>query len=46
MLLIILICMTGIGAGDSRGHGRFIFDNLILPILLRRIYDDKNLRRW
>ena len=37
-----LVCMTGIGAGDSRGHGRFIFDNLILPLLLGRIYIDKN----
>ena len=37
-----LICMTGIGAGDSRGHGRFIFDNLILPVMLGRIYVDKN----
>ncbi|MEM9510310.1 MAG: SDR family oxidoreductase [Cyanobacteria bacterium P01_E01_bin.35] len=37
-----LICMTGIGAGDSKGHGRFVFDNLILPIMLGRIYADKN----
>ncbi|WP_019506199.1 NAD(P)-dependent oxidoreductase [Pleurocapsa sp. PCC 7319] len=37
-----LVCMTGIGAGDSKGHGRFIFDNLILPIMLGRIYVDKN----
>lgn len=37
-----LVCMTGIGAGDSKGHGRFVFDNLILPIMLGRIYVDKN----
>ena len=37
-----LICMTGIGAGDSKGHGRFVFDRLILPIMLGRIYVDKN----
>lgn len=37
-----LVCMTGIGAGDSKGHGRFVFDNLILPLLLGRIYVDKN----
>jgi len=37
-----LVCMTGIGAGDSKGHGRFIFDNLILPAMLGRIYVDKN----
>ena len=37
-----LICITGIGAGDSRGHGGFAFNNLILPLLLRKVYDDKN----
>ena len=37
-----LVCMTGIGAGDSRGHGRLVFDSLILPLLLGRIYQDKN----
>ena len=37
-----LVCMTGIGAGDSKGHGKFVFNNLILPIMLGRIYVDKN----
>ena len=37
-----LICMTGIGAGNSKGHGRFIFNNIIQPIMLGRIYVDKN----
>lgn len=37
-----LICITGIGAGDSAGHGGFLFDNLILPFLLRKVYADKN----
>ena len=37
-----LVCMTGIGAGDSKGHGRFVYDKLILPLLLGRIYVDKN----
>lgn len=37
-----LVCMTGIGAGDSRGHGRSIFSNFIYPVLLGRIYEDKN----
>lgn len=37
-----LVCITGIGAGDSKGHGGFAFDNLIFPLLLRRVYDDKN----
>lgn len=37
-----LVCITGIGAGDSAGHGGFLFDNLIFPILLRNVYADKN----
>jgi uncharacterized protein YbjT (DUF2867 family) len=37
-----LIAITGIGAGDSRGHGGFAFDRLILPLLLRRVYADKD----
>jgi len=37
-----LVCITGLGAGDSRGHGGFVFDNFILPLLLRKVYDDKN----
>jgi uncharacterized protein YbjT (DUF2867 family) len=37
-----LVCITGLGAGDSRGHGGFLFDTLIFPLLLRKVYDDKN----
>jgi putative NADH-flavin reductase len=37
-----LISITGIGAGDSRGHGGFFYDKIILPILLKRIYEDKD----
>jgi len=37
-----LVCITGIGAGDSAGHGGFLFDNLIFPLLLRKVYADKN----
>jgi uncharacterized protein YbjT (DUF2867 family) len=37
-----LICITGIGAGDSAGHGGFVFDKLIFPLLLRKVYADKN----
>ncbi len=36
-----LICMTAIGAGNSRGHGRFVFRNFIEPILLRNIMKDR-----
>ncbi len=37
-----LVCITGVGAGDSRGHGGFLYDRLVLPLLLRNVYDDKN----
>lgn len=37
-----LVTITGIGAGDSAGHGGFLFDNLILPLRLRKVYADKN----
>lgn len=36
------LCITGMGAGDSRGHGGFVYDRLILPLLLGRIYTDKD----
>jgi uncharacterized protein YbjT (DUF2867 family) len=37
-----LVCITGMGAGDSAGHGGFVFDHLIFPLLLRHVYADKN----
>jgi len=37
-----LIGITGIGAGDSAGHGGFLFDKLIFPLLLRKVYADKD----
>ena len=37
-----LVCITGLGAGDSRGHGGVFFDRLFLPLMLRKVYADKN----
>ncbi|MBK1836633.1 SDR family oxidoreductase [Azospirillum sp. YIM B02556] len=37
-----LVTITGIGAGDSAGHGGFLFDHVIFPLLLRKVYADKN----
>jgi hypothetical protein len=37
-----LVAITGIGAGDSAGHGGVLFDKLICPLLLRHVYADKN----
>jgi putative NADH-flavin reductase len=36
-----LVCITGIGAGDSKGHGGFLYDRLFHPFLLDEIYIDK-----
>jgi len=37
-----LVCVTGIGAGDSKDHGGFLYDKIINPLLLKTIYEDKN----
>jgi putative NADH-flavin reductase len=37
-----LVCVTGIGAGDSRGHGGGLYDRVIQPLLLNSIYADKD----
>jgi uncharacterized protein YbjT (DUF2867 family) len=37
-----LVCITGMGAGDSRGHGGFLYDRVIQPWLLGPIYRDKD----
>lgn len=36
------LCVTGIGAGDSKGHGGFLYDRLFKPLLLRTVYEDKD----
>jgi putative NADH-flavin reductase len=37
-----LVAVTGIGAGDSKGHGGFFYDRVINPLLLGTIYADKD----
>jgi putative NADH-flavin reductase len=37
-----LICVTGIGAGDSKGHGGFLYDTIVNPLMLKTIYADKD----
>ncbi len=39
-----LIAITGLGAGDSRGHGGFLYDVFAFPLILKRIYDDKDIQ--
>jgi putative NADH-flavin reductase len=38
-----LICVTGFGAGDSRGRGGFLY-NAAFHLLVGRIYDDKDVQ--
>ena len=37
-----LICVTGIGAGDSRGHGGLLYDCIFRPFLFWPVYADKD----
>lgn len=36
------VAVTGIGAGDSKGHGGFLYDKIFKPLLLKTIYADKD----
>jgi putative NADH-flavin reductase len=36
-----LICITGVGAGESKGHGPWYYNRLIQPLMLRGVYEDK-----
>lgn len=37
-----MLAVTGIGAGDSRGHGGFFYDRILQPLALKTIYEDKD----
>ncbi len=37
-----LVCITGVGAGDSLGHGGFFYDRVFQPLMLRKVYQDKD----
>jgi uncharacterized protein YbjT (DUF2867 family) len=41
-----LIAVTGLGAGDSRGHRGLLYDAVVFPLLLKRVYDDKDVQEW
>ena len=36
-----LVCITGVGAGESKGHGPWYYNWLIQPLMLRGVYQDK-----
>jgi putative NADH-flavin reductase len=37
-----LIAITGVGAGETRGHGGFLYDRIIFPLFTRERYWDKD----
>jgi putative NADH-flavin reductase len=37
-----LIAITGIGAGETRGHGGFVYDRIIFPLFTHARYADKD----
>jgi len=37
-----LICVTGVGAGETKGHGGFLYDHILYPLFTKRIYADKD----
>ena len=41
-----LVSVTGLGAGESRGHGGLLYDAVVFPLLLKRVYDDKDVQEW
>lgn len=36
-----LVAITGIGAGDSKGHGGFVYDHIVYPLFTKPLYEDK-----
>jgi putative NADH-flavin reductase len=39
-----LVAVTGLGAGDSRGKLGLLYDGLVFPLVLKRVYDDKDVQ--
>jgi putative NADH-flavin reductase len=37
-----LIVVTGVGAGDTKGHGGFLYDRILYPLFTKGIYEDKD----
>lgn len=36
-----LVCVTGVGAGETKGHGGFLYDHVIFPLFTKNRYADK-----
>lgn len=39
-----LVCVTGVGAGETKGHGGFLYDWILYPLITKRLYDDKEVQ--
>ncbi|MFN7995394.1 MAG: SDR family oxidoreductase [Bryobacteraceae bacterium] len=39
-----LVCITGVGAGETKGHGGFLYDRFIFPLFTKNRYGDKELQ--
>ena len=37
-----LICITGVGAGETKGHGGFLYDRMVYPLFTKHLYEDKD----
>lgn len=37
-----LVAITGVGAGETLGHGGFVYDRIVYPLFTRPFYRDKN----
>lgn len=37
-----LVCITGVGAGETKGHGGFLYDRIGYPLITKKIYLDKD----
>lgn len=37
-----LVAITGVGAGETKGHGGFLYDWILYPLFTRRAYEDKD----
>jgi putative NADH-flavin reductase len=37
-----LVAITGVGAGETRGHGGFFYDRIVFPLFTRHRYADKD----
>ena len=39
-----LVCITGVGAGETKGHGGFLYDRILFPLFTKRMYEDKDIQ--